>query len=99
MNSLTDQQLLRQYTELRAEAAFGELVRRHVDLVYSAAVRMVQDAHLAEDVTQGVFVALSRSAGQLTERPLLSGFRSDGTLTLSIPLPCAWFRMRTWRRM
>jgi RNA polymerase sigma factor (sigma-70 family) len=83
MNSLTDQQLLRQYTELRAEAAFGELVRRHVDLVYSAAVRMVQDAHLAEDVTQGVFVALSRSAGQLTERPVLSGWLHRTTQNLA----------------
>ena len=68
MNSLTDQRLLREYTERRVEAAFGELVRRHVDLVYSAALRMVRDAHLAEDVTQGVFVALSRSAGQLRRR-------------------------------
>src|ERR1022692_1224022 len=74
MNNLTDQQLVRQYTELRAEAAFGELVRRHVDLVYSAAVRMVRDAHLAEDVTQGVFVALAQNARQLTDRPVWSGW-------------------------
>jgi len=44
MNSLTDQQLLRDYAEMRSEADFVELVRRHVDLVYSAAVRMVRDA-------------------------------------------------------
>src|ERR1035441_2096990 len=74
MNSLTDQQLLRQYTELRAEAAFAELVRRHVDLVYSAAVRLVRDAHLAEDVTQSAFVALAQNAGQLSDRPVLSGW-------------------------
>ena len=83
MNSLTDQQLLRQYVERRVEAAFGELVRRHVDLVYSAAVRMVRDAHLAEDVTQGVFVALSRSAGQLTERLVLSGWLHRTTQNLA----------------
>jgi len=57
VNGLTDQQLLRDYAERRAEAAFAELVRRHVDFVYSAAFRMVRDAHWAEDVTQGVFVA------------------------------------------
>ena len=74
MNSLTDQQLLREYTVCRSEAAFAELVRRHVDFVYSAALRMVCDAHLAEDVTQGVFVALSRCAGQLTGRPTVSGW-------------------------
>ncbi len=74
MDSLTDQQLLRDYTGRRSEAAFAELVRRHVDFVYSAAVRMVRDAHLAEDVTQDVFLALARSAPQLTGRPVLSGW-------------------------
>ena len=74
MNGLTDQQLLREYTQLHGEAAFGELVRRYVDLVYSAALRMVRDAHLAEDVTQNAFVALAQNAGQLTDRAVLSGW-------------------------
>jgi RNA polymerase sigma factor (sigma-70 family) len=74
VNSLTDQQLLCDYTGRRSEAAFAELVRRHVDFVYSAAQRMVHDAHLAEDVTQGTFVALARNAAQLTDRPVLSGW-------------------------
>jgi len=70
----TDSQLLCAYAERRSEPAFAELVRRHVDLVYSAARRMVCDAHLAEDVTQGVFVALAKNAAQLKERPVLSGW-------------------------
>jgi RNA polymerase sigma factor (sigma-70 family) len=74
VNSLTDQQLLRDYTGRRSEAAFAELVRRHVDFVYSAAVRMVRDPHLAEDVTQAVFVALAQNARQLADRPVLSGW-------------------------
>ncbi|MCC6819586.1 MAG: sigma-70 family RNA polymerase sigma factor [Verrucomicrobia subdivision 3 bacterium] len=74
MNRLTDPQLLRDYTERHSEAAFTELVRRHVDLVYSAALRMVCDAHLAEDVTQGAFVALAQNARQLTAHPVLSGW-------------------------
>ena len=74
MNDLTDQQLLREYAEQRAEAAFTELVRRHVDHVYSAAIRLVQDAHLAQDVTQGVFVALAGHARQLAGHPVLSGW-------------------------
>jgi RNA polymerase sigma factor (sigma-70 family) len=74
VNSLTDQQLLRDYSGCRSEAAFAELVRRHVDLVYSAALRMVRDSHLAEDVTQGVFVAFAQNARQLTNRPVLSGW-------------------------
>ncbi|HYV27052.1 MAG TPA: sigma-70 family RNA polymerase sigma factor [Candidatus Eisenbacteria bacterium] len=58
----------------RSEPAFTELVGRHVDFVYSAALRMVGDVHLAEDVTQGVFLALAKNAADLTDRPVLSGW-------------------------
>jgi RNA polymerase sigma factor (sigma-70 family) len=74
MNSLTDQQLLADYTERHAETAFAELVRRHIDLVHSAALRMVRDSQLAEDVTQGAFIALAKNAAQLKDRPVLSGW-------------------------
>ncbi len=74
MDSLSDQQLLRDYVKRRSEAAFTELVRRHVDLVYSATLRMVRDPHLAEDVAQGVFVALAQNARTLTDRSVLSGW-------------------------
>ena len=65
---------MRDYTGRRSETAFAELVRRHVDFVYSATLRMVRDTHLAEDVTQGVFVALAQNARQLTDHPVLSGW-------------------------
>jgi RNA polymerase sigma factor (sigma-70 family) len=74
VNRLTDQQLLHDYAERQAEPAFAELVRRHVDLVYSAALRMVRDPHSAEDVTQSVFAALAKNAGPLAGRPVLSGW-------------------------
>jgi RNA polymerase sigma factor (sigma-70 family) len=74
VNSLTDQELLQDFVARRSEAAFAELARRHIDLVYSAVLRMVCDAHLAQDVTQGVFVALAQSARQLADRPVLSGW-------------------------
>ena len=83
MNSWTDQQLIRDYTGSRSEPAFAELVRRHVDFVYSAALRMVRDAHLAEDVTQGVFVALAQTASRLTDRPTLSGWLHRTTQNLA----------------
>ena len=70
----TDQRLLREYAEHRSEVAFAELVRRHVDLVYSAALRMVGDSHLAEDVAQRVFVALARQAGTLRNQAVLAGW-------------------------
>jgi RNA polymerase sigma factor (sigma-70 family) len=71
---LSDQFLLQDYRENRSEAAFAELVRRYVDLIYSAAKRLVRDEHLASDVTQSVFVALARDAGKLDRRPVLAGW-------------------------
>jgi RNA polymerase sigma factor (sigma-70 family) len=76
----TDAELLRRYAEDRSEAAFTELVQRHLGLVYSCALRRVgHDAHLAEDVTQQVFCALARKAPSLLHRPSLSGWLYVGT--------------------
>src|SRR5207244_12138566 len=74
---------LRDYAGRWSEAAFAELVRRQVDFVYSAALRMVCDAHLAEDVTQSVFVALAQDARQLTDHPALSGWLHRTTQNLA----------------
>src|SRR5437763_12426274 len=74
MDSWTDQQLLREYSDSRAEPAFAELVRRHIDLVHSAALRMVGDVQLAEDITQAVFIALAQNARKLVNRLVLSGW-------------------------
>src|SRR3970040_1530009 len=70
---MTDgQQLLAQYAESGSETAFRELVTRYVDLVYSAAVRLVNgDTHLAEDVTQTVFTNLARKARTLSREVML----------------------------
>src|SRR3989441_4576471 len=70
-----DEQLLRQYAEERSESAFGELVSRYIDLVYSAALRVVNgDAQLAQDVTQTVFMDLARKARRLPGGVVLAGW-------------------------
>jgi RNA polymerase sigma factor (sigma-70 family) len=72
---MNDHELLQRYAESRCEASFTELVKRYVDLVYSAALRQVGgDAHLAHDVTQSVFIDLARKAGSLSGRTVLAGW-------------------------
>jgi DNA-directed RNA polymerase specialized sigma24 family protein len=71
----SDADLLRSYVNNRSEAAFTELVRRHITFVYSYAARRVGgDFHLAEDVTQKVFSDLARKASALTNRPTVSSW-------------------------
>jgi RNA polymerase sigma factor (sigma-70 family) len=59
----------------RSEAAFAELVERHLPLVYSTALRQVGgDAHLAQDIAQTVFAALARKGHTLSDRASLAGW-------------------------
>ena len=77
---IEDSELLRRYAEDRAEEAFAEIVRRQVNLVYSAALRQVHgDAQLAQDVTQLVFADLARKAGMLARRRVLAGWLFTST--------------------
>jgi RNA polymerase sigma factor (sigma-70 family) len=70
-----DSELLRRYAGTKSEEAFAELVQRHVNLVYSAALRQVNgDAHLAQDVAQIVFTDLARKAASLARRATLTGW-------------------------
>ena len=72
---IDDATLLRRYAENRSESDFAELVRRHLNLVYSAALRQVNgDTHLAQDATQLVFTELARKAAQLAGHRVLAGW-------------------------
>ncbi|MDO8539655.1 MAG: sigma-70 family RNA polymerase sigma factor [Opitutaceae bacterium] len=79
-----DAELLRGYAQERDESAFGELVQRHVNLVYGVALRRLGgDAHGAADVTQQVFTALARRAPSLSGRVLLPGWLYGAARNLS----------------
>jgi RNA polymerase sigma factor (sigma-70 family) len=70
-----DNELLREYARSASEAAFAELVNRHVNMVYSAALREVDgDVHSAQELTQLVFVELGRKAASLVRHPALAGW-------------------------
>src|SRR3954466_3023420 len=69
-----DLTLLRVYGAEKSEEAFRTVVERYVALVYSAALRQTRDPHLAEEVTQAVFIVLARKAGSLRPGTILAGW-------------------------
>ena len=68
-----DLELLGQYTKRQSEAAFTALVERYASLVYSTALRQARNPHLAEEVTQAVFIILARKAHTFRRGVCLSG--------------------------
>ncbi len=75
MDNHDDTQLLRDYATRKDEKAFAELVRRHIDLVFSAALRRTWgDVTLAEDLAQKVFADLAAKAHRLPAGVVLAGW-------------------------
>jgi len=71
---MDDMELLREYAARNSEAGFETLVSRRVGFVYSAALRQVRDPHLAEEVTQAVFIILAKKAGRISDKTILTGW-------------------------
>jgi RNA polymerase sigma factor (sigma-70 family) len=74
MQELDDNALLHEYVQRKSEAAFTALVTRHVNKVYSVALRHTGNPHQAEEITQAVFVILARKANRLGENAILEGW-------------------------
>ena len=75
-----DKELIRQYAAERSETAFAELVRRHLNMVYGAALRQVNgDTHLAQDLAQTVFTRLAARAATLQEAASIAGWLYTNT--------------------
>src|SRR3954465_10981041 len=74
-----DRQALEAYARGGDRAGMSRLVERHIGLVYSAAVRQVRDEHLAEDVTQAVFMILCDKAGSIPRAAVLEGWLFNTT--------------------
>jgi RNA polymerase sigma factor (sigma-70 family) len=70
----SDLDLLRRFARENSQDAFTEIVRRHVNLVYSAALRQVRSPQLAEEIAQSVFADLARDANKLKSDTILTAW-------------------------
>jgi RNA polymerase sigma factor (sigma-70 family) len=83
---ISDQNLMRQYATQGDEASFAEVVRRHMDFVYSVAQRVTRNGTLSEDVAQGTFTQLARQAARLCHYNTLVGWLHSTTRYIAIDL-------------
>jgi RNA polymerase sigma factor (sigma-70 family) len=74
MNEPDDISLLREFAATESEAAFATLVVRHVNLVYSVALRSTGNVHAAQEISQAVFIILAREVKSLGSKVILSGW-------------------------
>ena len=72
-------ELVREYATGNSQEAFSELVRRHINLVYSVALRYTRATADAEDVVQVAFIILARKAGKLGAKTVLAGWLYETT--------------------
>lgn len=81
---MSDEESLRRYVQGKSPEAFAELVRRHIGWIHMAAARQVRDVHVAEDVTQAVFVALAKRAETIAKGTALSAWLFRATRFASV---------------
>src|ERR1022692_762162 len=79
MPEVNDMALIRQYADRGSESAFTDLVHRHINLVYSVALRYAGNSPDAQDVTQAVFIVLAKKSAGLRQRTALTGWLYETT--------------------
>lgn len=89
---MTDDALLQEYVKHRSEAAFTELVNRHMATVYASALRQTRRPDLAQEVTQAVFILLARKAATFKPGVVLGGWLFRATHFAANDLMKAEFR-------
>jgi RNA polymerase sigma factor (sigma-70 family) len=57
---VTDRELLERFSQQKDELAFEAIVRRHGEMVFAVARRLLANTHDAEDVRQAVFLLLAQ---------------------------------------
>src|SRR5580700_5346788 len=65
MSDVSDSALLHSFIREGSQQAFAEIVSRHAGWIHAAAMRTVRDSHLADDVTQAVFIVLAKKAAHV----------------------------------
>ncbi len=70
----SDLELLQSYARNKSEESFTALVNRHLNLVYSAALRQVRSPQLAQEVVQSAFIDLARQAQRLAPDTILTAW-------------------------
>ena len=102
MHTKSDAQLFREYVTCGADVAFTELVQRHTNLVYSAALRQVGSPEAAAEIAQNVFLGLARGAQalmpRLSEEASLAGWLCRSTRNLSLNFRRDEFRRQSRQR-
>src|SRR5436190_24127827 len=81
---ISDLELLQNYAGNKSEEAFTTLVRRHLNLVYSAALRQVRSPQLSEEVVQSTFIKLADRASQLAPDTILTAWLYQVTRRIAI---------------
>ena len=96
--AMDDWQLLNEYATRNSQEAFRTVVERHAGMVYHTALRQLGNPHAAEEVTQGVFVALAQKAGRLPRQTVLCGWLFRATHFAALNLKRSEARRRRYEQ-